>query len=163
GREASVLAGANLIPLYNSLGTQNLLNYVSNSYGFTTFASHLLRRSFARVGNSYGYSIQNIRTLTDAATQYYNYLDFLHINGQSANGLKGIRTSSITPTFSYNSVNHPLTPTAGTGLQLSVLFAGSILGGNVNEIEPQIDYRHFMKGFKKNHVIGFHLLGRYVT
>ena len=30
-REASVLAGANLIPLYNSLGTQNLLNYVSNS------------------------------------------------------------------------------------------------------------------------------------
>ena len=34
GREASILAGQNLIPLYNQLGTQNLLNYVQNSHGF---------------------------------------------------------------------------------------------------------------------------------
>ena len=39
---------SNLIGYYNSLGTQNLLNYVSNSKGFTTFVSHQLRRSFAR-------------------------------------------------------------------------------------------------------------------
>src|SRR5579864_5982324 len=162
-REASVLAGANLIPLYNSLGTQNLLNYVSNTRGFTTFLNYPLKRSFQRLGVSYGYSIQNVRTLTDAAAQYYDYLNFQNINGPTQNSLDGIRTSSITPTYSYNSVNNPLTPTAGTGVQLSFQFAGSILGGNVNQMEPVLDFRHFRKGFKPGHVIAMHLLARYLT
>jgi outer membrane protein insertion porin family len=162
-REASVLAGANLIPLYNSLGSQNLLNYVSNTRGFTTFLNYPLKRSFQRLGISYGYSVQNVRTLTDAAAQYYDYLNFLQINGPSSNSLEGIRTSSITPTYSYNSVNHPVTPTAGTSFQASLQFAGTFMGGNVNQIEPVLDFRHFRKGFKAGHVIGIHLLARYVT
>jgi len=162
-REASVLAGANLIPLYNSLGTQNLLNYISNSRGFTTFLNYPLKRSFQRLGISYGFSIQNVQTLTDASKQYYDYLNFLHINGPEANSLNGIRTSSITPTYSYNSVNNPLTPTAGTGFQLSFQFAGSFLGGNVNQIEPVLDLRHFRKGFRPGHVIAMHLSAKYVT
>ena len=162
-REASVLAGANLIPLYNSLGTQNLLNYVSNTRGFTTFLNYPLKRSFQRLGVSYGYSIQNVRTLTDAAKQYYDYLNFQHINGPQQNSLDGIRTSSITPTYSYNSVNNPLTPTAGTGVQLSFQFAGSVLGGNVNQMEPVFDFRHFRKGLRPGHVIAMHVLARYLT
>ena len=162
-REASVLSGTNLIPLYNSLGTQNLLNYVSNSRGFTTFLSYPLKKGFQRLGLSYGYSIQNVQTLTDAAAQYYNYIDFLHINGPSANTLDGIRTSSITPTYSYNTVNNPLSPTGGTGFQLSFQFAGTVLGGNVNQMEPVIDFRHFSKGLKPGHVIAMHLSAKYVT
>ena len=54
-REASILSGENLIPEYNALGTQNLLNYVTNSYGFTTFVSYPLRRSFARWGLTYSF------------------------------------------------------------------------------------------------------------
>ena len=160
-REASILSGADLIPLYNSLGSQNTLNYVSNTRGFTVFASYPLRRSFARFGLSYGFSDQSVRTLTDAATQYYSYLNFLNINGP--NTLDGIRTSMVTPTFSYNSVNHPITPTGGTGIQISLQFAGGPLGGNVNQIQPVIDYRHFRPGFKRGHVIGVHALARYVT
>jgi outer membrane protein insertion porin family len=162
-REASVLAGANLIPLYNSLGSQNLLNYVSNTKGFTTFLNYPLKRSFQRLGISYGYSIQNVRTLTDAAAQYYDYLNFLQINGPSSNSLEGIRTSSITPTYSYNSVNHPITPTAGTSFQASLQFAGTFMGGNVNQIEPVLDFRHFRKGLKPGHVIAMHLSAKYVT
>ncbi len=162
-REASVLAGANLIPLYNSLGTQNLLNYVSNTRGFTAFLSYPLKRSFQRLGISYGYSDQNVRTLTDAAKQYYDYLNFQNINGPAANSLDGIRTSSITPTYSYNSVNNPMTPTAGTGLQMSLQLAGTFMGGNVNQVEPVIDFRHFRKGFRPGHVIAMHLLARYLT
>ena len=48
GREASILAGENLIPLYNQLGPQNLLNYVQNGHGFSVSASYPLRRSFSR-------------------------------------------------------------------------------------------------------------------
>ena len=40
GREASILSGTNLIPLYNQLGSQNLLNYTQNSKGISVSASY---------------------------------------------------------------------------------------------------------------------------
>src|SRR6476620_1592025 len=43
-REASILSGKTLIPLYNNLGAQNLLNYVQNSHGASVSASTQLRR-----------------------------------------------------------------------------------------------------------------------
>jgi len=160
-REASVLSGQNLIPLFNNLGTQNLLNYVSNSRGFTVFASYPLRRSFARLGLSYGYTVQNIKTLTAAATQYYDYINFLQINGPNA--LQGITSSTIIPSYTYNTVNHPITPTQGRSLSISIQYSGSVLGGNVNQILPVIDAKYFRRGFKKGHVIGAHFLGRTIT
>ena len=39
-REASIFSGQNLIPYYQSLGANNLLNYVSNGRGLTTFLSY---------------------------------------------------------------------------------------------------------------------------
>jgi len=161
-REASIFAGQNLTALYNQLGTQNLLNYVSDSRGFTVFVSKALRRSFARVGVSYGYSVQNVKTLTDAATAYYTYIDFLRINGP--NPLNGITQSAITPTFTYNSVNHPITPTAGKSLSASIQFAGSVLGGNVNQILPTVDAKYFHTSpLNRKHVIGLHALGKFVS
>ena len=160
-REASVLAGANLIPLFNSVGAQNLLNYNTVSRGFTVFSGYQLRRSFARVGISFGYNIQNVETLTESATNYYNYLNFLNINGP--NQLEGIKTVSITPTYSYNSTNSPMSPTRGTRFQASMQFAGGPLQGNVNELLPVIDWAHFRPGFKPGHVIAMHLLAKYVT
>jgi outer membrane protein insertion porin family len=161
GREASVLAGANLIPLYNALGAQNLLNYNTVSKGFTVFSSYPLRRSFARLGLTYGFSIQNVETLTESAKQYYNYLNFLNINGP--NQLEGITTSFISPTYSYNSTDSPMTPTRGTRVSAVLQLSGGWLGGNVNQIQPQFDIAHFRKGLKPGHVIGMHLLARYVT
>lgn len=161
GREASVLAGANLIPLYNSVGAQNLLNYNTNSKGFTVFSSYQLKRSFARIGISYGYSIQNVETLTDSARQYYQYLNFQQINGP--NQLDGITTSYIQPTYSYNSTDNPMIPTRGTRASASIQFAGSFLGGSVNQFQPQIDIAHFRPGLKAKHVIGMHFLGAYVS
>src|SRR5262249_1307225 len=79
------------------------------------------------------------------------------------NSLQGIRTSKVIPSFNYNSVNHPITPTGGKSLFISTAFAGSVLGGNVNTLEPTIDAKYFRSGFKKGHVIGMHLLGRCIT
>jgi len=159
GREASILSGQNLIPLFNSLGQNNLLNYVSNGYGGTVFASYQLRRSFARVGLTYGYDISNLRTLTTSASNYFNFIDFQGVGGP--NQLNGIRTSKIIPSYTYNTVNHPITPTGGKSLFFSFAYAG--IGGNVNTLEPTIDAKYFRKGFKQGHVIGMHLLGRFLT
>jgi outer membrane protein insertion porin family len=158
GREASILSGQNLIPLFNSLGKDNLLNYVSNGYGATVFVSYPLKRSFARLGVTYGYDISNITTLTTSANQYFNFIDFQGVGGP--NSLQGIKTSKIIPSYTFNTVNHPITPTAGKSLFVSVGAAG--LGGNVNTIEPTLDTKYFRSGFKKGHVIGMHLLGRFL-
>ena len=66
GREASILAGMNLIPEYNQLGSSNLLNYIQNSHGFNVSASYPLRRSFSRIGITYGYDISTTKTETAA-------------------------------------------------------------------------------------------------
>jgi outer membrane protein insertion porin family len=161
GREASILSGQNLIPLYNALGTSNLLNYAQNSRGINVSASYPLRRSFARVGITYGYDISDIVVKSTAATQYFEYLYFQRIGGPNA--LNGIRTSRVTPSYSYNTVNHPLNPTAGRSLFASVEFAGSILGGNVNTVRPTIDMKYFRHGFKKGHVLAFHAMSSLLT
>lgn len=161
GREASVLSGQNLIPLYNSLGANNLLNYVSNGRGFTAFANYPLKRSFARLGLSYGYNIQNIKTLTTAASTYFDYLYFQGVGGP--NSLQGIKTSQIIPSYTYNTVNHPITPTAGRELFATVAFSGGPLGGNVDTVQPTLDAKYFRHGFKQGHVIGMHFLGRFLT
>jgi outer membrane protein insertion porin family len=145
--------------LFESIGTGNLLNYVSNGGGFTTFISSPWKRTFARVGVTYGYSRQNIRTSNDATTQYFEFINFQGLDGQ--NQLSGIRSSAITPNYSYNSVDHPITPSRGRSLFISTQFAG--IGGNVRMVEPTVDAKYFRRGFKQGHVIGMHALGRFVT
>jgi outer membrane protein insertion porin family len=159
-QEASILAGTNLISYYNALGTQNLLNYIQNSYGGTVFLSYPLKRSFARVGLTYGYNISNVQTLTTAATNYFTYIDFEGVGGP--NQLSGIRTSTVTPSYTYNSINNPINPTGGRELFFSLAFSGSELGGNVNTIQPTFDAKYFHAGLKKGHVIGMHLSARMI-
>jgi outer membrane protein insertion porin family len=117
--------------------------------------------AFARIGLTYGFDISNIQTLTTAASTYFNYIDFQGVGGP--NQLNGIRTSKITPSYTYNSIDHPITPTHGKSIFISTGFAGSFLGGNVNTIEPTIDAKYFRSGLKKGHVIGMHFLGRMIT
>jgi outer membrane protein insertion porin family len=165
-----VLYGQNLISYFNQIGSIgcptgqtgcNLLNYVMDGRGFTTFVSHQLRRSFARLGLSYSYSINSIKPGTLAATTYFDELDFTGIGGP--NSLNGIRTSMITPTFAYNTVNHPIIPTKGLRVSLSAGFSGSVLGGNVNTVQPALDIAYFRKGFFKGNVMGFHTMDRFIS
>jgi len=162
GREASILAGQNLIPLYNSLGSQNLLNYIQNSHGFNVSASYQLHHSFWRTGVTYGYDISNIVTQTTAATNYFQYINFSGVSGPNA--LDGIHTSSITPSLSYNTVNHPISPTGGHSIFFSVAFAGSALGGNVNTVRPTVDIKYFRPSpLHKGHVLAFHAMSWLIT
>jgi outer membrane protein insertion porin family len=162
GREASILSGTNLIPLYNQLGSQNLLNYTQNSKGFSVSASYPLRRSFARFGVTYGFDRSNVITRTDAAQNYFQYINFSGVAGP--NSLQGIRTSHIVPSYTYNTVNHPISPTGGHSVFASVDFAGSILGGNVNTIRPSLDIKYFKQApWHRSHILAFHVLGSLVT
>jgi outer membrane protein insertion porin family len=161
-RQYSIFGGADLRNYYNNvIGTQNLLNYVSNGRGFTVFSSYQLKRSFARVGLTYGYSDQNLTPLTTTASSYFNYIDFQGVGGP--NSLAGITASTITPTFSYNTVNHPIIPTKGLRININAGFTGSVLGGNVNMVQPGIDIAYFRHGFFGRNVIGMHFNGRFIA
>jgi outer membrane protein insertion porin family len=162
GREASILSGTNLIPLYNQLGQQNLLNYTQNSHGISVSASYPIKRSFARVGITYGFDISDVVTTTDAAKAYFTYINFSGVYGP--NSLSGIHTSHIVPSYTYNTVNHPISPTAGRSIFLSFDFAGSILGGNINTLRPSVDVKYFKAApWHRSHILAFHALGSLIT
>ncbi len=164
GREYSILAGQNLIPLFNALGQSNLINYVSHGHGFSVSASYPLRRSFSRIGITYGYDNSSIAVdpNSTASQAYFDYINFQGIAGP--NSLSGIKTSAITPSFSYNTVNHPINPTGGRSLFITTQFAGSILGGNVNTIRPTVDAKYFKPSpWKKNHILAFHGMASMLT
>jgi outer membrane protein insertion porin family len=162
GREASILSGQNLIPLYNSLGTQNLLNYIQNGHGFSISASYPLRRSFSRLGLTYQFDVSNIITQTTASTNYFQFINFSGVAGP--NSLSGIHTSHVTPSYTYNTVNQPINPTGGRSLYISTDFAGSFLGGNVNTISPAIDAKYFKPApWHKTHILAFHAMASLIA
>jgi outer membrane protein insertion porin family len=158
-REASILTGQNLIPFFNVIGGDNLQNFTQSSIGFTTFASYPLKRSFARVGVTYGWERSRISTFTGASRQYFEYLNFQNVGGP--NSLDGIRTSKVIPNYFYNTVNHPINPTSGKSFYLSTEVAGSFLGGNVNMLRPIMEFKYF-KPHKRN-VVGFRVLGSFLS
>ena len=113
------------------------------------------------MGLTYGYSIQNVIPISDAAKNEFLYYNFQGLAGP--NSLNGITQSTITPTFAYNTVNHPIIPTRGLRINLSAGFAGSVLGGNVNTVSPAVDIAYFRRGLLRSHVMGFHVNGRFIA
>lgn len=160
-REVSLFSGRNLIPLYDALGRDNLLNYTSNGYGATVFVSYPLKRSFARLSMTYGIDRSNIVPNNNGSRSYFDYSNFLNFDGP--NSLNGIVTSRVIPAYTYNTVDHPITPSRGRSLYASFSFAGGPIGGNVNLIEPTVSATYFRKGFSPKHVIGMRALGRYIS
>jgi len=47
--------------------------------------------------------------------------------------------SKITPSFIYNTVNHPYQPRSGMKVSLSMPVAGSFLGGTFNYVKPELE------------------------
>jgi len=165
-REASILYGQNLMPLYSSIegpGGQNLLNYIQNTKGFNVSLTHQLRRSFWRASLTYGYSVSSVAAQTQGAKDYFDYINFSGVAGP--NSLNGIDSSTITPALGYNTVNNPVSPSGGKSIFFSVAATGSALGGNVNTIRPAVDIKYFKASpiFSKNNVLAFHLSSWLIT
>ena len=138
-REASIFAGANLIPLFNQLGQDNILDYRQTSAGFTTFLSYPLRRSFARLSLTYSFRRSSVRTFSRSASNLFTYLNYEGVSGP--NSLDGIVTSQITPAYFYNTVDHPITPSKGKSVYASMGIAG--FGGNTRFIQPTVEAKYF--------------------
>ena len=156
-RETSLLIGQRI-----QLNPNTTQNYNQNSKGFTVFASYPLRRfSFTRLGVTYGLTSTNIDAFSDASRILFEAIQFRGFAGPSA--LRGIRSSRITPTITYNTVNNPINPTGGKSLFYSLSFEGGPLGGNVNAITNIVETKYFRPINKRRNVIGFRVLTAFAT
>ncbi len=156
-RETSLLIGQRI-----QLDPNIAQNYDQNSKGFTLFASYPLKRfSFTRVGVTYGWTETNINTFSSASRLLFETLQFRGVAGPSA--LRGIRSSRIVPTISYNTVNNPINPTGGKSFFYSMSFEGGPLQGNVNAITNIFEAKYFRPINKRRNVLGFRLLSAFAT
>ncbi len=140
-------------------------NFQQNSAGFTVFASYPLRRTFARVGLTYSYTISSLQAFSPASDAFFRALTFRGLQGPNA--LSGITSSQVMPTYLYNTTNDYLNPTHGKYIYAAFAFSGSILGGNVNTIRPIFEAKYFYpvakKRAEKPHVVGFRVLASMVS
>lgn len=155
-RQASIAANQQL-NLPTSVLNQ-LLNYNQSSTGFTASASYALGHSFKRVGLTYSLDNTTINTFSDASRNLFQTLNFRNISGPNA--LKGIVTSSVTPTFGFSTIDNPIRPHKGKSLFISTEVAG--LGGNVKFYRPLIAYTQW-KPLYHNNVLGVHFQGSFIN
>ncbi len=137
-RQAAISSGQQL-NLPQSVLNQ-LLNYDQTSTGFTGSMNYTLPRSFKRVGLTYTLDNTSITTFTPASTNLFETLQFRSISGPNA--LSGIVTSSITPSFSFSTINSPIFPRTGHSLFVSTEVAG--LGGNVDFYRPLVSFTQWI-------------------
>ncbi|MBI1956016.1 MAG: outer membrane protein assembly factor BamA [Acidobacteria bacterium] len=153
-RQASISAGQNLQPLFDLLGSENIQNYRQSSIGLTAFASYPLRNYFSRVGFTYGYENSKVTTFSNVSQRLFEDMNFRGLAGTDS--LAGIRVSKIVPTYTYNTVDHPLTPSRGTSFFASLELTG--LGGNVRMYRPTLDIKAFRPVTGGGRTFGMHVL-----
>lgn len=157
-RQESIALGQNVnLP---AAVLNQLLNYDQTSIGATGSVNYTLPRSFKRVGLTYTFDNTTIRPFSGASTNLFETLNFRNISGPNA--LDGIITSSVTPSFSFSTIDSPIRPHRGHSLFLSTEVAG--LGGNVKFYRPLVAFTQW-KALPKGsqHALGIHLQASFIN
>jgi outer membrane protein insertion porin family len=119
--------------------------------------NYALGHSFKRVGITYSFDNTTINTFSDASRNLFQTLNFRNISGPNA--LKGIITSSVTPTFGFSTIDSPIRPHKGKSFFLSTEVAG--LGGNVNFYRPLALYTQWIPTDHQN-TFGMRFQGSFI-
>jgi outer membrane protein insertion porin family len=140
-------------------------NYNTDSKGFTVFASYPVRKlskaGFTRVGLTYGFSTTNITSFSSSATLLFELTKFTNLAGPNA--LNGIEMSYVMPTINYSSVDSPVNPTRGKSIYYGFQFQGGPLGGNVNTLANNFEFKYFHPTYHHRNVFAFHFMSNMIT
>lgn len=117
--------------------------FTRNTSGIQVSASYPWR-TWWRLGASY--TVQSI-SITDIQRGLEPFAISTLVGftpgGTRKEALEGIVRSQITPSLIYNTTNHPLDPTFGQQLSVSMDIAGGPLSGDFNLLRPQVEWRWF--------------------
>ena len=160
-REVGILSGRRT-DIDDAQVRDRLLTYDQNTIGFSVSGSYPMRKwGFARLGVSYSYSDSDITCVTTACDDLFGRLAFRGLEGPSS--LEGIRSSRVSTSYFYNTVNHPLFPTAGTSFFVATSFEGGPLGGNQKTIRPTFEFKHFHPMNKRRNTLAARAMLSFVT
>ena len=116
-------------------------NYNQASTGLNFSVSYPLRRhAFQRVGFTYSLTKSTISAFSTASQTFFQTISF-RSGIQGTNALEGIVNSSVSLSYSYNTINNPLRPR--TGREYTAVFQLSGLYGNVRYFSPLLAYKSF--------------------
>jgi outer membrane protein insertion porin family len=128
---------------FNTINTDQLFTQttVGGSVSVSAPLAYFFKQStsarFARVGLSY--TLRN-NSITDPP---------VNTDDDPTNDLlvtfreTGIKQSTVTPTFTFNSTNAALDPTRGMELSGGMSFSGGFLGGDVNTIQGTAEFKYY--------------------
>jgi outer membrane protein insertion porin family len=129
---------ANLSAAQQSL-TQN---YNQASTGLTLSASYPLKRhAFQQLGMTYRIDKSTITAFSTASQTFFQTISF-RSGIQGNNSLAGIVNSSVSFSYSYNTINNPVRPRSGK--EYTAVFQAAGIGGNVRYISPLVAYKRFI-------------------
>jgi outer membrane protein insertion porin family len=135
---ATTGASLNLTDAERSL-TQN---YNVGSDGFNFSVSYPLKKhAFQRVGITYSWTKSSITTFSTASQTYFQTIAF-RSGVQGSNPLAGIINSSISLSYSYDTVSNPLRPREGK--EYTAFLQASGIWGSVRYVNPVVAYKRFI-------------------
>lgn len=129
--------------LFEAFGGQALFTQktvggtISASAPLSYFARRFRMGRFIRLGLSYSYRTTEIAD--PGVNQDADPNNDIPVTFRQP----GVRQSILTPTISYNTLNSTLDPTSGKSLTIGAALSGSILGGDINTIEPTVEFKYF--------------------
>jgi outer membrane protein insertion porin family len=136
--QATSGASVNLSAAQQSL-TQN---YNVGSDGVNFSVSYPLKRhAFQRVGVTYSLTKSTITAFSTASATFFQSIAF-RSGVQGSNPLAGIINSSVSLSYSYNTVSNPIRPHDGKEYTAYLQFAG--LWGNVRYVNSAVAYKRFI-------------------
>jgi outer membrane protein insertion porin family len=117
-------------------------NYNQSSTGLNFSVNYPLRRhAFQRVGMTYSLTRSTISAFSTASQTFFQTISF-RSGIQSSNALSGIVNSSVSFSYSYNTINNPMRPRSGK--EYSAVFQAAGIWGNVRYISPMLAYKQFI-------------------
>jgi outer membrane protein insertion porin family len=138
---------------------QTLQNFTQASTGFTTSISYPLHHSFKRIGITYSFDNSSTEVFSDASRALFQNLAFRGFAGPNA--LNGVKTSKILPSFSFSTIDSPITPHSGRSLYLGGEIAG--LGGTVQYVRPIVQWKQFIPVQNRRNAIGYNVQGSFLS
>jgi len=136
--QASTGASTNLSAAEKSL-TQN---YNQSATGMNFSVSYPLKgRAFQRLGMTYSLSRATITAFSTASQSFFQTISF-RSGIQGNNAMSGIINSSVSFSYSHNTISNPTRPRNGTEYTAALQVAG--LWGNVRYIAPEIAFKQYI-------------------
>ena len=164
GREASILSGQNLIPLYNQLGSQNLLNYSQNSHGFSVSASYphqaqlRPRRRHVR--------LRHFQRRDHAPTAAQGLLPVHQLQRRRRTELAERNPHQPHRSVVYLQHGQPsdLARPPDAACSSPWISRAASWAATSTPIRPSIDVKYFKQApWHKSHILAFHVLGSLIT